>query len=52
MARVNGYGGLANTNSARDFSGKVETVPVLQTGSRRIRNRTRYFRMIFFLLGF
>ena len=24
MARVLGYGGLANTNGARDFSGKVE----------------------------
>lgn len=26
MAVVLGYGGLANTNGARDFSGKVEAV--------------------------
>jgi hypothetical protein len=26
MARVLGYGGLANTNGTRDFSGKEETV--------------------------
>ena len=26
MARVLGYGGIANTNGARDFSGKAEAV--------------------------
>lgn len=41
MARVLGYGGIANTNGARDFSTKVEAVGI--TG--RIRNITsRYTR--------
>ena len=28
MAKKLGYGGLANTNGARDFSGKTEAAPV------------------------
>ncbi len=28
MARVLGFGGIANTNGARDFSGKTESVGV------------------------
>ena len=34
MARVFGYGGLANTNGARSLSGKEESVAV--SGSSRI----------------
>ena len=34
MARVLGYGGIANTNGARNFSGKVEAAGIV--GSSRI----------------
>ena len=39
MARVLGYGGIANTNGARDFSGKTPFVPD-DAISGRIRNIT------------
>lgn len=31
MARVLGYGGIGNSNGARDFSGKSEAAPVAAT---------------------
>lgn len=37
MARVLGYGGLANTNGARDFSGKAEREAVTDTEDKLIR---------------
>ncbi len=47
MAVVLGYGGLANTNGARDFSGKVEAAVVDVS-----RSRVRFFSaMVFVLLG-
>ena len=38
MARQLGYGGLANTNGARDFSGKVEAEIVPVTYRHMMRN--------------
>ena len=32
MARVLGYGGIANTNGARDFSGKETLLPPSEDG--------------------
>ncbi len=37
MPRVLGYGGIGNTNGARDFSGKTPSIPV--SGSFRNRGR-------------
>ena len=56
MARVLGYGGIANTNGARDFSGKAEAagvkgnMPMRQMG--HIQAAMRGFRsIILFLIG-
>ena len=43
MAKVLGYGGLANTNGARDFSTKVEAVDTGIKG-RIINITSRYTR--------
>lgn len=57
MARVLGYGGLGNTNGARDFSNKTPFIPTPDTAiTGRIRNITsRYTRpwdiSIWFLLA-
>jgi hypothetical protein len=56
MARVLGYGGIANTNGARDFSGKTESVGVSGNVNMRQMGYTqaawRGFRAIlFFLMG-
>lgn len=45
MAVVLGYGGLANTNGARDFSGKVAAAPDVS------RSRIRFFSAMVFMLG-
>lgn len=57
MARALGWGGIANTNGARDFSGKVEAVGNNRP-SMHMRQmgymvaQTRGFRsIILFLLG-
>lgn len=44
MARRLGYGGVANTNGARDFSGKAEAEPEVGTLHFRSNdfNRRRY----------
>lgn len=44
MARVLGYGGIANSNGARDFSGKeeAEAGPTLHFRSNDTYNRRRY----------
>ena len=36
MARVNGYGGLGNTNGARNFAGKVLAI-IADLGDKLIR---------------
>jgi hypothetical protein len=56
MSRVLGYGGIANTNGARDFSGKTEAVGVGGNTHMRQMGYTqaaiRGFRAIlFFLMG-
>ena len=55
MPRVLGYGGIANTNGARSFSGKTESVegvsgnmPMRQMG--HVQAAMRSFRIILFLL--
>lgn len=42
MARVLGYGGIANTNGARDFSGKAEAEE--DEGIFRFRSNDNYNR--------
>ncbi len=54
MARVLGYGGIANTNGARNFSGKAESanvkgnMPMRQMG--HVQAAMRGFRIILFSL--
>ena len=54
MARVLAYGGIANTNGARNFSGKAEAanvrgnMPMRQMG--HIQAAMRGFRIILFAL--
>ncbi|KKM07983.1 hypothetical protein LCGC14_1728450 [marine sediment metagenome] len=54
MTRVLGYGGIANTNGARDFSGKTEAVGVSGNVYMRqmgyVQSAMRGFRSILFLL--
>lgn len=57
MARKLGYGGIANTNGARDFSGKTAAVGNNRPSMHMRQNgymilQSRGFRsIIFFLLG-
>ena len=56
MTRVLGYGGIANTNGARSFSGKTESVGVSGNTHMRqmgyVQAAMRGFRSIlFFLMG-
>jgi hypothetical protein len=52
MARVLGYGGLANTNGTRDFSGKAEVViEIPRTNHQQLRKWRTYRSLIFFFLG-
>lgn len=49
MARKLGYGGVANTNGARDFSGKVESVSTGPPKFEGLRRHTgRLMRSIVF----
>ena len=54
MARVLGFGGIANTNGARSFSGKTESVGVSGNMHMRqmgyVQSAMRGFRSILFLL--
>lgn len=54
MARVLGYGGIANTNGTRSFAGKSESAGPTRTGSwsryTSVRHTTRHLVLI--LAGF